>query len=311
MGGINLLPYLNDIATYARAFDTGSTLPFDAVGLLDDAFQKFLAGDVGSLLDLESDDVVTEVTGPAGLGLHFGTYQGKDGFMQFCLNAYGLFDVTQFRPHYYLVTGHTVNVVLTESFRWKETGGTDTAEFIEQFVFDDAGKVKFINIIQDSFVEVLAVHAGEGYHYSIPYPNTDYTVSNFAFPDLYTRIVGLLAVDAISHGRAGELNLLVNRDFQLVMGNEVAPWGGIYIGHQGVADVLSKLALESPTFAVESVVGQGNKAVVNLRMRGTAPTGIPYESAAKFLFQLAANGRIARGYFFYDQYSTYHAHNPS
>jgi ketosteroid isomerase-like protein len=94
-------------------------------------------------------------------------------------------------------------------------------------------------------------------------------------------VLNIFADDAVAHGPAPA---------------GVLPWGGVYNGREGIAQLLKALgeSLEDEQFKQHEFIAQGNKVVVPGYAKGHAkPTGRPYEIEFVHIWSVCNDGKIS------------------
>jgi uncharacterized protein len=94
-------------------------------------------------------------------------------------------------------------------------------------------------------------------------------------------VLNIFADDAVAHGPAPA---------------GVLPWGGVYNGREGIAQLLKALgeSLEDEQFKQHEFIAQGNKVVVPGYAKGHAkPTGRSYEIEFVHIWSVRNDGKIS------------------
>jgi hypothetical protein len=108
--------------------------------LIQDAYADFQKGDIASLLDRLTDDVVWTTPYPPEIVPHGGTRIGKDGVGLFFEQLARGYEITKFDPREFIASGDYVVALVTIAGHARETGVAATEETAHVFRIR-AGKV--------------------------------------------------------------------------------------------------------------------------------------------------------------------------
>ena len=107
--------------------------------VIRDAYAAFSRGDIESVLNVLTDDVVWELPGPAQIP-YAGVYNGKPEVAQFFSRLAGSEDVQTFEPQQFFANGDMVVVLGRYAARVKANGKTAEADWVHAFTVR-AGKI--------------------------------------------------------------------------------------------------------------------------------------------------------------------------
>jgi ketosteroid isomerase-like protein len=90
--------------------------------LIQDAYADFQKGDIASLLDRLTDDVVWTTPYPPEIVPHGGTRTGKNGVRSFFEQLARGYEITKFDPREFIASGDYVVALVTIAGHARETG---------------------------------------------------------------------------------------------------------------------------------------------------------------------------------------------
>ncbi len=126
-------------------------LNFDSLHLIKDTYAAYTTGNIPALLDKLDDSFVFILKGDPNC-VYPGKYYGKDGFLQFVNNLFGVAYYTQTLTCRYIVgQGNHIDYLAHEELVWRSTGETFTSELVHSIILSDDGKLLEFKSYNDSF----------------------------------------------------------------------------------------------------------------------------------------------------------------
>jgi ketosteroid isomerase-like protein len=154
-----------------RPFDEGGVTLFDHARLRSRAmsaddnintvkkiYDAFGRGDVGTILDLVTDDVDWAAESASDVAPWHGPRKGKDGVTSFFEAIGGALEVSEFTPLSYAATDNEVLTLVRFGFKSRTTGKDAAMNLHHYFRFRD-GKVEFYRGSEDTAHMATALQA--------------------------------------------------------------------------------------------------------------------------------------------------------
>lgn len=124
---------------------------FDSLQLIRDTYAAYTTGNIPALLDKFDDNFVFILKGDPNC-VYPGKYYGKDGFLQFANNLFGVAYYTQTLTCRYIVgQGNHFDYLAYEELVWRSTGEVFTSELVHSLILSDDGKLLEFKSYNDSF----------------------------------------------------------------------------------------------------------------------------------------------------------------
>jgi len=115
----------------------------DPIGVVQAAYGAFGRGDIASVLDLVTDDVVWTNPGPPDIFPDAGRRQGRAEVAQFFSILGETQDFERFEPTEFIAQGDRVVAIIQYRGRIKSTGRTSEAELVHLFQIRDGKIARF------------------------------------------------------------------------------------------------------------------------------------------------------------------------
>jgi hypothetical protein len=288
---------------------------FNPVDRYNAFIMLFVTRDLSDASSLLAPDVTFKINGPSEFSF-YQTYHGIDGFQQLLTNDINDFASTLMTRTFYVPDGNELNSINRAQFGLQKDGsvtGKANIEMVQYMKFDESARLKEFQIVQDTYSVLRGYYGAVGDLFVTKYTDDDYAVEGYGFPARYNRLLGYVAFKAMTTGNTALLRLLLAPDAVFTMGNDtVTPFAGQFSHPADIEGSVKTFAKDIGTARVSGITAGANKVVVTFDLDAVAyPTGRPYQTIGKLVFQLDAHGHVARCYYYFDQWSARVAHDLS
>lgn len=111
--------------------------------IVESAYEAFKQGDIGSVLDLYSEDAEGEIPGPPDMPIA-GSYNGREGVEEFLTKLTSVQEAQRFEVHEFIAQGDKVVVLGEYAWRVKATGDTYGCKWAHVLTVDDGKITRFV-----------------------------------------------------------------------------------------------------------------------------------------------------------------------
>ena len=118
------------------------------LGLVKEAYQKFINGDIPAMMELYHEDAVFHYYAP-DVSPFAGSYEGKVGILRFFQMIPENIELFRFEPQEFIDGGDKIVVIGREGVRSKKTGKTYEGRFVHVADVEN-GKVKSLRLFPDT-----------------------------------------------------------------------------------------------------------------------------------------------------------------